>query len=361
MSKARRTRLARMLAVGFLALLLTGCWDQRPVNERDIVTTIGVDPGPSPGDFRWAFVFPNPTSEPTGVGGTSSGPQVFSTAVLGKSLAGALSAAQRANTRELFMGHIRMLALSTKLSPSAWYRLIDAVNRMGPVVETLWVVAARTGSTAAAYVPPSEQVPEVGTYQALGCGCLPVNWGKRLWQTWVETETPGASPTVPYVNFRGNTLHFDQIAVLSPTALTVWPKVASEGWSYLTSRAVRAAVTVTTGHGEVWAVQGVSGRAHVTFRNGPDGVTALVTLREDGVLSDHLLAHEPAQIAVGLHHRGAPAALPARLHLAHEAGQQRGRDQHQQHLRPLGGEGGDQLHSDTERSSTISARNTNIR
>ena len=289
MMKASRSgwTYGRLVGVaGLLCLLLTGCWDQRAINSRDIVTTIGVDPTSTHGEYRWAFVFPNPTTEPAGVGQTAGGPQVFTTTVRAQSFAGALASAQRANTRELYLGQIRMLVLSTRLPAREWYHIIDAVTRPGSIVETIWLVGARDGRTVASYVPPSEQVPEVGTYQALSCGCLPMNWGKRLWQLWAETETPGISPAVPVVDIHGSTFRFDRIAVLSPKAVTVWSQVASAGWAYLTDRAVRASVTIQAGHRVVWAVQDISGRAHVTLQNGSDGVTVRVLLHERGFLSD---------------------------------------------------------------------------
>ena len=52
----------------------------------------------------------------------------------------------------------------------------------------------------------------------------------------------------------------------------------------------------------------------------------------------HVLAHQPDQIEIGLQQRRSLPAQQARLHLAHEAGEQRAEQQHQQHLRALQGE-----------------------
>lgn len=272
--------------VALLAVTLTGCWDQRPVNNRDIVTTIGIDPGPQPGEYRWTFVFPNPTTEPVGLGGSPGGPEVFSTTVVARTFAGAVSDAQSSNTRQIYLGQIRMVAFSTKLPATAWYHVMNALNRTGAVVETLWIVGSKDAGATALYVPPSEQVPEVGTYQALSCGCLAVRWGSRLWQSWSESQTPGMSPTFPLVSVHGQTFRFRQVAILSPKSVTVWSEPQSDGWAYLTNRVLRAAVTVRTANGELWAVSGVTGHTSVSFRNGPDGVTVLATVRESGYLSD---------------------------------------------------------------------------
>ncbi len=64
-----------------------------------------------------------------------------------------------------------------------------------------------------------------------------------------------------------------------------------------------------------------------------------------GVLGEHhLLAHQPHEVAVGLEQRRSLPAQEPRLDLAHEAGEQRRQQQHQQHLRALHGEIEDQGH-----------------
>ena len=71
-----------------------------------------------------------------------------------------------------------------------------------------------------------------------------------------------------------------------------------------------------------------------------------------GVLRQHhVLAQEPRQVAVGLDERRALPAQQPRLHLAHEAGEQRRQQQHQQHLRALDGEIEDHGHMASTSSS----------
>ena len=62
------------------------------------------------------------------------------------------------------------------------------------------------------------------------------------------------------------------------------------------------------------------------------------------VRQHHLLAHQPHEIEIGLDQRRPLPAQQPRLHLAHEAGEQRRQQQHQQHLRALDGEIEDQGH-----------------
>ncbi len=52
----------------------------------------------------------------------------------------------------------------------------------------------------------------------------------------------------------------------------------------------------------------------------------------------HFLAQQPDEVAIGLDQRRPSPAQQPRLHLAHEPGEQRRQQQHQQHLRALHGE-----------------------
>ena len=67
------------------------------------------------------------------------------------------------------------------------------------------------------------------------------------------------------------------------------------------------------------------------------------------------------EIAIGLDQRRALPAQQPRLHLAHEAGEQRRQQQHQQHLRALDGEIEDHGHIASTRSSSTSAQKTRLR
>ena len=67
------------------------------------------------------------------------------------------------------------------------------------------------------------------------------------------------------------------------------------------------------------------------------------------------------QVAIGLEQRRPSPAQQARLHLAHEAGEQRRQQQHQQHLRALHGEIEDHGHIASTSSSETSAAKTRLR
>ena len=79
-------------------------------------------------------------------------------------------------------------------------------------------------------------------------------------------------------------------------------------------------------------------------------------LRQHGVL-----AHQPDEIAVRLEQRRALPAQEPRLDLAHEAGEQRREQQHQEHLRALDGKIEDHDHMASTRSKPTKAAKTKLR
>ena len=75
----------------------------------------------------------------------------------------------------------------------------------------------------------------------------------------------------------------------------------------------------------------------------------------------HVLAHQPHQIAIRLDQRRSSPAQQARLDLAHQPGQQRRQQQHQQHLRTLHDEVEDQGHMASISRRRTRAANTRLR
>ena len=75
----------------------------------------------------------------------------------------------------------------------------------------------------------------------------------------------------------------------------------------------------------------------------------------------HLLVEQADDVAIGLQHRRALAAKKPRLHLPHEAGEERRKQEHQRHLRALHGEIEDHGHSASTSSSVTSVAKTSDR
>ena len=74
-----------------------------------------------------------------------------------------------------------------------------------------------------------------------------------------------------------------------------------------------------------------------------------------------ILAQQPHEIAIGLDQRRSPPPQKARLQLAHDTGEQRCQQQHQQHLRALHGEFDDHCHIASTSSRNTRAAKTRLR
>lgn len=296
----------RLVGVGMLlvaGLLLTGCWDQHPVEDRAAVAAIGIDPGPQTGENRYTFTFPNVTTTTSSLASTPSSQQFYSLTVLAPSLLAALTAAQRRESRTLYLGQVRIVCLSSHLSGAIWDQTINSMADSGRFVLTTWIVAAPQASALVSLAPPVEVVPEVALYNALVCRCQVIHWPGRAWRTWAHVETPGVSPAVVWVRPGANHFVLTQLLVVGPHGLTAWSPQATQGWAYLTGQVLHETLTVTVDHhSEVVAL--IRGHTHWHVRHHDGRLTASADLNYSGVLvgvpggADSLTRNSAVQRAV---------------------------------------------------------------
>ncbi len=258
----------RWLAWGALCILLaaglTGCWDQRPVETRAAVTAIGIDPGKHPGLYRFTFVFPNVTTTTTSIATTPATQEFFHYTVSAANLADAFSAIQRRQSRVLYLGQIRLLALSTRVPSEVWRRFLQTAVQSGPMVLTFVVVGTSNAQSLVALVPPSEVVPELALYRTLTCDCQPFLVASRAWHVWVQMETPGITPIVPQVMVHEDNYVLRGIDLLAPGRPVTWPLADTWGWAYATGHVHEGTVTVNE-RGEPVTVGRILGHQDLSF------------------------------------------------------------------------------------------------
>lgn len=260
------------LVVGVLLMLgMTGCWDQHPVEFRTAVTAIAMDPGSTPGQYVYTFLFPNVTITPNSLASTPSQREFYTIRVHAASLIQAIQAVQRRHSRTLYLGQLRILALSTQLPPAVWRTTIQILADSGRFVMTFWLVAAPNAQAVINMLPPSEVVPDVALYRALSCRCQPIVWPGRAWSTWAAASTPGISPAVVEVHADHQQFTLDQLAVLGSHVM-LWSPAATEGWAYLTGRIHLATISVSVDHTPL-SVGLIRGMSHVRIvQHGPTTV-----------------------------------------------------------------------------------------
>lgn len=239
--------------VGALAAILpmiTGCWDQRPVEGRALVEAIGVGPTAKPGLLEWTFVFPNPTESVSTLGSLPPSAQVYSLSVRAPNSTAALVDAQQETTRDLYFGQFRVLALSPGLSGNTWARIVGSFNRSGRILDTFFVVAADPAGLVVSTPTRSEGAPIYALFKLMACHCQPYHWGQREWKVWDRFVTPGVSPVVPVIGVvQREYIRNRRIAVVGSRRVIPWSSEASAGWAYLTGHVIKGSLTVTAdGH-----------------------------------------------------------------------------------------------------------------
>ncbi|MDA8194879.1 MAG: hypothetical protein M0Z53_12910 [Thermaerobacter sp.] len=274
----------RLLALLGLLLTLSGCWDQRPVETRAAVVALGIDPGRSRSLFRYTFVFPNVTTTATSLAATPSSQEFFTVTVESQSLTGALSAAQQRQSRSLYLGQVRLIALSTRLPVTVWRNTLNSAVQSGRFVLTFWLVGTSHARRLVSLSPPSEVVPEVAVYRALSCHCQPIRWTQRAWRLWVQSQTPGITPWVPAVSTEGSRFLLHGLDVIGPTQVESWNRTQTGGWGYLTGRVRNGFLTMHQSGGQSYTVGQIHGRSALRIVTQAHGVDVQDSLRYTGVL-----------------------------------------------------------------------------
>ncbi|OLZ10592.1 hypothetical protein BFX06_08430 [Sulfobacillus thermosulfidooxidans] len=220
MSTKRKRSWAKLLFVAILGMSLTGCWDNRPVDSRALVFTLGIEPSPKQNEFRMIFQFPTPPAMAKyskGSGGSSQTPPVADIVGQGKSVAQCFNAAQSQVSRDLYLGQIQLIAISTQLSAPLLTRVLYSLDRIGTLDQTPFLFATSQ---------PLEKVMSVNTDQEdfptlyyttlFACQrCQTDALGVRLWQFAANAATPGVDPYLPQVTVKTKTdeIDVDRIAL----------------------------------------------------------------------------------------------------------------------------------------------------
>ena len=216
---SRVGKAGKMVAAGLLLLSLSGCWNDRALNERDLVLTMGVSPAKKSGQVELTFQIPTPgglTSMQVGGGsGGSSSPQFFDVQGIGPNFPLAFTEAQAKVSRDLYLGQIEVLAFSTKLSPAMLHRAVAALDRLGPMDKTPYVITTMGSVTKViAHQSQQEKLPALYFETLFLCKSCQTNaLGVHFWQFAERLHTPGISAVLPQVDLSSSGYTVDKISV----------------------------------------------------------------------------------------------------------------------------------------------------
>ncbi|PSR28583.1 MAG: spore gernimation protein [Sulfobacillus thermosulfidooxidans] len=204
----------KVLLLLLLGISLTGCWDNRPVDSRALVFTLGLEPSSNPEEFRMLFQFPTPPAMAKyskGSGGSSQTPPVADVVGQGKSVAQCFNAAQSQVSRDLYLGQIQLIAISTHLSAPLLTRALESLERIGTLDKTPFLfVTSQPLEKVASVDTDQEDFPTLYYTTLFSCQrCQTDALGVRLWQFAANAATPGIDPSLPQVTVDAKTKQID--------------------------------------------------------------------------------------------------------------------------------------------------------
>lgn len=227
---------------------LGGCWDSTPINHEGIVLGIGINPGSQPHQYQWHFVFPNVTLTPSSLSSVQQDTEYYEVTVQAPTFATAVVRAQQASLRTLYLGQLQVVIWSPRLALRQWQPILAAINAIGAIPKTFWVMTTQTPSVTHILTANSPQVaaPRFALSAFFDCTrCQPIDLATRGWRAWAASVSPGITPAVPVVARTAMGISVRSLAVYSEKGpAVVWPPTATEGYGYLMGRVNRLALAL---------------------------------------------------------------------------------------------------------------------
>lgn len=137
----QRTLLCLILCLPLLSLLLSGCWDDRELNELGITSGSAYDWENN--QWKATYQVINPSSGASGMGGSGGGstssPPFLTFTVKGRTIMEAIERTNLTSTREMFFSHSRIAVIGESLARHGIHQLIDIFLRKQDARETVYV------------------------------------------------------------------------------------------------------------------------------------------------------------------------------------------------------------------------------
>lgn len=154
-----------MIALLFLSVLLSGCWDSRELNEIAITLAMGVDKVEDEYQITVQVVVPSEVSMKTGSGRSTA--TLFQTN--GKTVYEAFRKMTKDSPRKIYPGHLRMLVLGEELALEGIGESLDLFSRDWELRSDFYVVVAknRTAAEILNTTTTLEKIPANKMFEAL--------------------------------------------------------------------------------------------------------------------------------------------------------------------------------------------------
>lgn len=154
--------ISRLLCILCVSVFLTGCWNQRELNDIAMVSSIGVDKGPDDDNYLFTFqiVIPRQISSAQGGGGGEQ-PPVTTISQKGETLFEAIRLASQKTTKQLFFPHSQLFIFSEDVAKDGLKDFWDFFERdhaMRPLT-TLLIAKGIKAKTVLNTLTPLDKLP----------------------------------------------------------------------------------------------------------------------------------------------------------------------------------------------------------
>ncbi|MGC8487102.1 MAG: Ger(x)C family spore germination C-terminal domain-containing protein [Clostridia bacterium] len=212
-----RMRLAAILLL--LTLLLAGCWDDIPIDQRALVLMMGVWPA-AHGQVKVAFQIPTAAGLATlggapGGGGSGGSAEVYVLTATGPTMMAALSHAEEDSSRDLYLGQTGMVILSSRLDPAQFNDVVATLTRIGPFAKTAYIGTTTASESKFMNTTPQERrIPALYFLGVFGCQpCLPVAMHRTVWRLEHDAFTPGVTFWDPLITPRAQSFQLQRMVL----------------------------------------------------------------------------------------------------------------------------------------------------
>ena len=262
---------------------LTGCWNQRAIDQRAIVMAMGIS-----AHHQWTFLFPNVSVTASSLSSLGQSAQFYSITVKARSFQTAMHRVQLQASREVSIGDLQLVDLSADLSRRQLSRIMDAMILTGRVPAQAWFAASQTApATLLMHHSPQTVVPVYYLSSYFDCHeCHAAEFGIRAWQWWDRAMTPGVSPILPMLTKTQEGAQVRQLLVYPPHGKpVVMPRSVTQAFAYLTGKVKNGTQKVLVG-GETYEVSRIFDHTTSRVRLTPTAVDVRAVLHAKGEMAD---------------------------------------------------------------------------
>lgn len=287
--------LGEAVALVLFLLGLTGCWNEIPVEQRAVITAIGVDGTPGSKALSWSFVLPNVTATASNVSSVSGSQQFFLYRVHATSFNDAQAELAARLSRLPYFGQLEAVAFGESLPTEVVAPILTDINAQTGIPKSFLLTGSEgLASTLASTVLPDEVVPRYWLKSYFSCHiCHPLDLAEYGWEWWTDFEAGGHSPVIPVFRLVDHTPRLAGLDVYPDKGTPKrMPDGAADGFALLTGRLESLSVT-TSLSGRAVKVERMSARSSVAATETPQGVFVRVRVRATGTFGSPLPSQAP--------------------------------------------------------------------